>query len=582
MVPCFKWQSVLCVAFLAQAATAWAQEQPEQQTPLRFAPIAEMQRRGQTASIDYQAAVTLTLSRIRSGYIGQPSTFEVEIHNVGTRPTPANASLFVKMSSFAGADEFGLLYGKLAPNAKRTYRFEYKPPLPSLEVAANQGIWDSKGRGWAEGGVKQHYSWQYDPMAPLTDFLPVRPQMAKPQPPRVPASLSEVPEVLFAEPLADHTDLAARRMQMLSTLGKIKHVNQKKTDAYMELLVSERPDLAGLPFALGDACRRKGENRAQFAAVANPIRDIQRTQVIRGRNSRPGGLDDNRQMTEVVKALAKQQSIPPAVQVAALWQMITPESAGNRLALVNYLHDSVADVEATRALAKMAIFSEEDPIRSAALDALKTRRGEDYAEILVNGLNYPWPAIAERASAAIAKLGRADLVPQLQEVLKKPDPRIPQTRLVNGKPKTVVRELVRINHLRNCTLCHAPAESGSPKVVRRRGARTQEDDSTAEVPIPGETIQKYYGETIPDLLVRFDVTYLRQDFSVSLPVEKADPWPRMQRFDFVVRTREVNEQEARAWRELLPTEDASPYHRAAHAAITELSGREVKQRESAQ
>ena len=105
-------------------------------------------------------------------------------------------------------------------------------------------------------------------------------------------------------------------------------------------------------------------------------------------------------MTKVAIVLGKQRAIPPAVQVAALWQMIPAESAGNRLALVKYLHDRMSDEEATRALAKMAIFSEEDPIRSAAVDALKTRSRQDYAEILVKGLSYPWPAVAERASDA--------------------------------------------------------------------------------------------------------------------------------------------------------------------------------------
>ena len=32
---------------------------------------------------------------------------------------------------------------------------------------------------------------------------------------------------------------------------------------------------------------------------------------------------------------------------------------------------------------------------------------------------------------------------------------------------------------------------------------------------------------------------VRQDFSLKLPVADADPWPEMQRYDFLVRTREV-------------------------------------------
>jgi hypothetical protein len=581
MVPCFKWQSVLCIAFLTQAATAWAQQELGPKQQLRFGPVAEMKRRGQTASVDFRAQVKLTLRKTNSGYIGQPNTFEVEIHNAGTHPTTTDASLLIRIgigNDFA-TEEYGWRFGVVAPKEKQTVRFEYKPLLPSLELVVTEGIWDSRSMGWTQVRAEKRFSCQYDPMVPLTDFLPVRPHTVKRQAMRLPTKLSEVPEVFFGEPLTN----TGGRIQLASALAKIKHVNQKKTDAYMELLLSQRSDLAGLPFVLRDACRRKGESRAHFATTTKQIRDIQRSGAVGGAGSIPGDFTENRQMTEVVKILGKQR--PPApVQVAALWQMITPESAGNRLELVKYLQGSLPEVDSARALAKLAIYSEEERIRSAALDALKTRRKQEYADILLKGLSYPWPAVAERASAAIAKLGRADLVPQLREVLKRPDPRLPQGRLVDGKRKTSVRELVRTNHLHNCMLCHAPAAPGDGNDAGALAAQAgnnsgpdlthpKEDDSTAQVPIPGEPIQQYYGGTIPDLLVRFDVTYLRQDFSVTLPVEKADPWPRMQRYDFVVRTREVSEQEARVWRELLPADAASPYHRAARAAIEELLGR---------
>jgi hypothetical protein len=44
--------------------------------------------------------------------------------------------------------------------------------------------------------------------------------------------------------------------------------------------------------------------------------------------------------------------------------------------------------------------------------------------------------------------------------------------------------------------------------------------------------------------VRADVTYLRQDFSLLQQVVKPDKWPAWQRFDFLVRTRELPAQEA--------------------------------------
>jgi Protein of unknown function (DUF1573)/HEAT repeats len=273
--------------------------------------------------------------------------------------------------------------------------------------------------------------------------------------------------------------------------------------------------------------------------------------------------------------------IDPAARVTSLMQVLAPESAETRLGLVEYL-DSLAHPDATRALAKLAIFSEEPEIRSAAVRSLKMRRDRDYTDILLAGLKYPWPAVAERSSEAIVKLGRGDLVPHLIEVLESPDPRAPQTREINGKKVSVVRELVRINHHHNCLLCHAPATSS------RDGASKEEAEKlaplTAQIPVPSESMTAYYRPSNPDILVRFDVTYLRQDFSVKLPVKDADPWPEMQRYDFLVRTREVTEEEAGAYREFLQpsgAENMSPYQRAALSALRELTGHDMEARAAA-
>src|SRR5262249_11915185 len=82
----------------------------------------------------------------------------------------------------------------------------------------------------------------------------------------------------------------------------------------------------------------------------------------------------------------------------------------------------------------------------------------------------------------------------------------------------------------------------------------------------------------PDLSVRIDVTYLRPDFSALQPVTDAHPWPEMQRYDFLVRTRALTEDEAAALRETLASGDPgrpSPYHRAALAALRELTRRDA-------
>jgi hypothetical protein len=160
------------------------------------------------------------------------------------------------------------------------------------------------------------------------------------------------------------------------------------------------------------------------------------------------------------------------------------------------------------------------------------------------------------------------LIPRLIDVLEKPDPRAPQTQERDGKKVAVVRELVRLNHHHNCLLCHAPAPATRDNITKEEAASLE--GLTAQVPVPSESMVAYYRPSNPDILVRFDVTYLRQDFSMKIKVANADPWPEMQRFDFLVRTREVSETEASALRDLLPA--ASPYRSAARAALSALRG----------
>jgi len=156
-------------------------------------------------------------------------------------------------------------------------------------------------------------------------------------------------------------------------------------------------------------------------------------------------------------------------------------------------------------------------------------------------------------------------------VLEASDPRLPTTRETEGKKVAFVREMVKINHHRNCMMCHAP---GSPENVSGNVI-------TAEVPVPGQPLpspSEGYRQSSPDLMIRLDVTYLRQDFSATLPVTDAHPWPDAQRFDFFVRQRELTDDEAEAYREKLTPKEAgvfSPYHKAALAALREMTGKDA-------
>src|SRR5207253_1905516 len=64
-------------------------------------------------------------------------------------------------------------------------------------------------------------------------------------------------------------------------------------------------------------------------------------------------------------------------------------------------------------------------------------------------------------------------------------------------------------------------------------------------PVPGKKLpppQAYYDRG--SSFVRADITYLRQDFSMVLPVLNSDPWPLHQRFDFLVRQRPLSPDQA--------------------------------------
>jgi len=489
------------------------------------------------------------------------------------------------------------------------------------------------------------FQFTIDPKTPLKDLLPVQPAAGKKTGQAVVDDLAQVPEATF-QAAPDRSLPAPEAMKHTAhTIAKINFLNDKKPEAFLEALRDQRPDLHGLPFAMGDACRTKGERSQLFtqavatirrllnptgqafafgvgsgvtftppasgpapAAPGGPAPDVNVPQTVpvdpgqrlfhRHRGAQPDvtvpqavAVDQptplapsaNRPRGDVFwqqypqACAAEDQAIAGVdgahqenvtlARIAALMQMLAPEPPDLRLGLVKHL-SGISHAVATRALARLAVFSPEDEVRRAAIEALKVRRERDYTDVLVQGLRYPWPAVARHTAEAVVKLERNDLLPQLVAVLDEADPRLPVTEEVDGKKVPVARELVRINHHQNCLLCHAPGNTGtvSPETL------------TAEVPTPGQplpTPSQGYGNSTPDILVRIDVTYLRQDFSLMQPVTDAAPWPEMQRFDFLVRTRVLDEEEAQARRAKLDVREPgrlSPYQRAVVAALRDMTG----------
>jgi hypothetical protein len=472
-----------------------------------------------------------------------------------------------------------------------------------------------------QGRPGPRFDLKIDPKATAKELLPPAPKVSPIRGPVTTDDLKAIPEIDFAA----HPEKGATHEKLMGVaarqIAKINHVNAKKTDAFMAALLENRPDLAGLPFVMGDDCRTSGDKLKYFTQAAQTVRHAlsapvlpnappQPAQPAPARFSAPAQFVSTQPATGSVTLGNFMAQSADAIQeisfmlqpfwkryteacdqedanrgrtdketaehiavarVSALTQMLAAEPAETRLGLVKYLA-GVPHVEATKALARMAIFSAENDVRDAAITALKVRREKDYTQVLVKGLNYPWPAVAKRSADAISKLERTDLIPELLNALDATDPRLPVVKEEGGKKVASVREMVKMNHHRNCLMCHAPNGSGTPNP----------NALTVEVAVQGGPLpspsEGGYRQSTPELMIRLDVTYLRQDFSATMPVAEAHPWPEAQRFDFFVRERKLTAEETETYRDkLTPKEEGvlSPYHKAVLAALREMTGKDA-------
>lgn len=361
--------------------------------------------------------------------------------------------------------------------------------------------------------------------------------------------------------------------------------------------LTQRPDLRGLPLALGDECQLPEE-------AATHLQELSRE--LRKEISASAGNAERLARELLPARWCQEEAVPTLVQ------MLQAESAPLRMLLVDLLCQTPGQA-ATVALARRALFDLHPQIREAAVRGLVGRTRTTYQDVLVDGLRYPWPPVTEHAAEALVALQAREVVPRLAALKEQldrgsltqesyravnpgrlfnpnsrgtPDPTevsligvkslgspfesflvdsslIPSWVYRGSGEVYVVRELAAINHSGNCLLCHAVSQSARDPV---RGLVTPPGQTS-----PSSGSAEYYDHqqipARPDLFVRADITYLRQDFSVPQHVASRRSGPSEQRYDYFVRTRYPTrtERDAKAQQE-------SRQRRAVRFALRELAG----------
>lgn len=440
-----------------------------------------------------------------------------------------------------------------------------------------------------------------DENTPPHQFLPLPPRAVAPWEPTT-DDLSRIPEIHFQEPIIaskaqdrHYRDYGSSKasVQTAQQMAKINLLNKKKRDLFLETLLEARPDLAGLHFVTGDAARLPKADLLNFKSEVEWVGGNFEDSKWFGKNTDSISAEFWRRYDERVKEQRDEKGSDGKRRfaVAGLMQILAPNTSYHgelvkRLAAIG----KPAEQEATRALARLAVFSGDEKARQAAVSALQERRADPATATLLEGLHYPWPSAARHSAEAIVQLKRTDLLADLVKLLEKPDPRAPAVRTIKGRQAQAVRELVRIHHARNCLLCHPPGNSADVlKPAVDKGSEIEKgvwSTSTlfpefareivfGAVPIPGHAIDRgSYGRFLTDRVVRVDVTYLRPDFSRLHKMTDVGHWPQMQRFDYLVRTRVLTDSEAQAYRQAFDVQDeASPYRQLALDALRRLTGK---------
>jgi hypothetical protein len=328
------------------------------------------------------------------------------------------------------------------------------------------------------------------------------------------------------------------------------------------LLLSVRPDLRRLAIGTDHYVGTGETSAATLTRLSQKMRQYVKQAVPHDRTGNHLDPDALRGLLSYQREWYRPQAVP------VLRQLLMHEDKRLRALLVELLA-AIPGYQATKVLAEEAMFDLAADVREAAVKALRNRPASSYREVLIRGLSYPWAPAADHAAEALVALRDQEAVPRLMQVLDKPDPGRPVPRK-DGRFE--LRELVRIHHATNCVVCHPPAATDS-------------DPATGVV--PGMTLRLSTSATRPlrmcetdrlmvnPLLVRGDITFLRQDFSVQLPIQtkSANSQSFERRFDSVVRHSILTSEQLKRQKKHFPTAGDSEQRQALLFALRELTGK---------
>jgi sugar lactone lactonase YvrE len=442
-------------------------------------------------------------------------------------------------------------------------------PAPAVAAApAGLSFWD----GGLFPAPEQEHVLQTKAPAPVAAVPEeVRPPAARPAPaPRTVVvkrrrDLGEDDLLKQVEKMPEVTlDRSARRLESQHAVALTRANRREGRHAeVVPALMKGRPDLAGLPMRMGDDCHLAAEDAEHLQGGSLALRQHLLTSTQAAGTSPGAPAADTRPNPQRLHELLNGDGdkfnkwLKPEA-VPALQQLLMAENEWVREVLVEQLAH-ITGKKAGVALAQRALFDLNATVRRRALEALARRPAEEYRQVLLGGFRYPWAPVADHAAEAVVALDLRDAVPELLALLDLPSPDEPYAR--PGHEGLYVREVVRVNHLRNCVLCHAVSLDTNDKV---RGRVPPPDQ-----PLPPSFSREYYASNT-GTFVRADVTYLQQDFSLPLTVKAPGPWPSSQRYDFLVRERPARPGEvAHKSGEGRP---ASEQQRAVFFALRELTG----------